>query len=413
MVYSALKNFFTALIAVIVLLLGSNTAFSSGFGIFTQDAAALGKGNAQVAHGDNPSAIFFNPALLTRLEGTHVRLGTTLIFPERKFTSDLDGGKHTTKNEIFYPSTFYFSHKASDRLALGLGFFSPFGLGTDWGETWEGRYLATKSEITTYNFNPSFSFQATSWLAVGGGVNLLFLDTTLESKSPVYIGGIQQPDAKQKLEGDGEGVGYNFGLLIDLPADFSIGASYRSEVSVDVSGDLTVSTPDPLPDSKHRARTTIDLPQVIHAAVSYSGFERLTLEAGLRWEGWSTYRSLEIKTPEGVQKEKKKWKDTFAFNLGAEYELSEIWTLRAGYIYGRNPVPDRTFEPSIPDADVHLFTLGTGISYNNFNFDLAYGYQRHESRRKDNQLGGESGQPADGRYESEIHVLGMSVGYAF
>lgn len=260
MVYSALKNFFTALIAVIVLLLGTNTAFSSGFGIFTQDAAALGKGNAQVAHGDNPSAIFFNPALLTRLEGTHVRLGTTLIFPERKFTSDLDGGKHTTKNEIFYPSTFYFSHKASDRLALGLGFFSPFGLGTDWGETWEGRYLATKSEITTYNFNPSFSFQATSWLAVGGGVNLLFLDTTLESKSPVYIGGIQQPDAKQKLEGDGEGVGYNFGLLIDLPADFSIGASYRSEVSVDVSGDLTVSTPDPLPDSKHRARTTIDLP---------------------------------------------------------------------------------------------------------------------------------------------------------
>uniref|UniRef100_UPI0025BD6001 OmpP1/FadL family transporter n=1 Tax=Desulfonatronospira sp. TaxID=1962951 RepID=UPI0025BD6001 len=188
---------------------------------------------------------------------------------------------------------------------------------------------------------------------------------------------------------------------------------YRSEVSVDVAGDLTVSTPDPFPDFKQRARTTIDLPQVIHAAVSYSGFERLTLEAGLRWEGWSTFRNLEIETPEGVEKQKKKWKDTYAFNLGAEYELSDIWTLRAGYLYGRNPVPDSTFEPSIPDADVHLFTLGTGISYNNFTFDLAYGYQRHESRKKDNQLGEEFGLPANGRYESEIHVVGMSFGYAF
>lgn len=413
MVHFGLRRFCSGLLSVLLLLVVANTAHSSGFGIFTQDAAALGKGNAQVAHGDNPSAIFFNPALLTRLEGTQVRLGTTLLFPDRKFTSDLDGRKYSTRSEVFYPSTFYFSHQASDRLALGVGFFSPFGLGTDWGDSWEGRYLATNSEITTYNINPSFAFQATPWLSVGGGVNLLFLDTTLENMFPVFLEGVQLPDGHQKLEGDGEGVGYNFGFLIDLPADFSVGASYRSEVSVDVAGDLTVSTPDPFPDFKQRARTTIDLPQVIHAAVSYSGFERLTLEAGLRWEGWSTFRNLEIETPEGVEKQKRKWKDTYAFNLGAEYELSDIWTLRAGYLYGRNPVPDSTFEPSIPDADVHLFTLGTGISYNNFTFDLAYGYQRHESRKKDNQLGEEFGLPANGRYESEIHVVGMSFGYAF
>ncbi len=412
MVYSGLKSFFICLAAGLVLLVISNTACASGFGIFTQDAAALGKANSQVAHGDNPSAIFFNPALLTRLEGTHVRLGTTLVIPDRKFTSDLDGSRYSTRSQVFYPSTFYFSHNTGDRLSLGLGFFSPFGLGTDWGDTWEGRYLATNSEMKTYNFNPSFAYQATPWLSIGGGLNLLFLDTTLERRTMVPFP-LENVDSHQKLEGDGEGVGYNFGILIDLPRDFSIGASYRSEISVDVSGDLKLKTPDPYPDLKSRASTTIDLPQVIHAAVCYSGFERLTLEAGLRWEGWSSYRSLELKTPDDVFKEEKKWKDTFAFNVGAEYQVSDIWTLRAGYLFGKNPVPDRTFEPSIPDADVHLFTLGTGIAYNNFTFDLAYGYQRHESRKKDNRLGEEFGPPADGKYESEIHVVGMSIGYAF
>jgi len=414
MVCSGIRSFSIGMAAVLVLLFISSTACASGFGIFTQDAAALGKGNSQVAHGDNPSAIFFNPALLTRLEGTHVRLGTTLVIPDRRFTSDLDGSRYSTRSEVFYPSTFYFSHNTGDRLSLGLGFFSPFGLGTDWGDTWEGRYLATNSEMRTYNFNPSFAYQATPWLSIGGGLNLLFLDTTLENRFPVVLeNGIQLPDGHQKLEGDGEGVGYNFGILIDLPGDFSIGASYRSEISVDVSGDLRLNTPDPLPDSKFRASTTIDLPQVIHAAVCYSGFERLTLEAGLRWEGWSSYRSLKIRTPLGVDEVEKKWRDTFAFNVGAEYQLSDIWTLRAGYLFGKNPVPDRTFEPAIPDADVHLFTLGTGIAYNNFTFDLAYGYQRHESRKKDNRLGEEFGLPADGKYESEIHVVGMSIGYAF
>jgi long-chain fatty acid transport protein len=415
---------FLLLIFQYVMLAAS--AHAAGFGIFTQDAAALGKANAQVAHTDNPSAIFFNPALLNQLEGTQIRLGTTLMFPDRKFNSDLDGRRYKTKSDVFYPSTFYLSHKANERFALGIGVFNPFGLGTDWGETWEGRYLATNSEMETYNINPSFSYQATPWLSVGGGVSLLFLDTTLERKVFLFDPAIGQlPDGNQRFKGDGEGFGYNLGVLIDLPGDFSIGASYRSRIKVDIDGDMKFKLPDPslaflLPNTP--ASVDLELPAVVHAAVSYTGFDRWTIETGLRWEEWSSYDKLDLKLKEpifdGQQftdkiSEEKKWKDTFAFNLGVEYQLNDMVSLRTGYLYGNNPVPDKTFEPSIPDSDVHLFTLGTGLKYNNFKFDLAYGYQKMESRKKNNELGSLYGQPANGKYESEIHLIGMSIGYSF
>lgn len=403
---------FSAFWIALLLIFCPNNAHASGFGIFTQDAAALGKGNAQIAHADNPSAIFFNPGLLTGLEGTHIRVGTTLLFPERRFTSDLDGSRYKTRSQTFFPSTFYFSHKTDQGVALGLGFFSPFGLGTDWGRTWEGRYLATRSEMQTYNINPSIAFQATDRLSIGGGFNLLFLNTTLERNIPFA----PLPDGRQKFDGDGDGVGFNIGVLIDLPGDFSLGASYRSEISVDVDGDLTFRVPDPaldpfFPDT--RASTSFDLPQIVHAAISYTGFKRTILEAGLRWEGWSSFKSLELRSPLLDIEEEKNWKDTWAFNIGVEYQPSDMWILRAGYLYGQTPVPDKTFEPAIPDADAHLFTLGAGIRRGKFSFDLAYGYQLMEKRNKDNRVGEEFGLPANGRYESEIHMVGVSMGYKF
>jgi long-chain fatty acid transport protein len=402
----------------------SASAHAAGFGIFTQDAAALGKANAQVAHPENSSAIFFNPALMNRLEGTQFTLGTTLLFPERKFTSD-SGQSFKTKSSVFYPSNFYASHKFNDRIAAGIGVFNPFGLGTDWGDAWEGRYLATKSEMETYNVNPALSFQVTPRLSLAGGFNVLFLDTTLERKIPIglFVPGL--PDGGQKFSGDGTGFGYNLGILFDITDDLTIGLSYRSRTKVDIDGDLKFSLPDSslaalFPNTS--ASVDLDLPAVAHTAVAYTGFERWTIEAGLRWEEWSSYDKLDLKLKEPVfdgqgfrdkVSEKKNWKDTFAFNLGLEYQLNEMITLRTGYLYGQNPVPNSTFEPAIPDADSHLFTLGTGLKYNSFKFDLAYGYQKMESRKKNNELGSLYGQPANGKYESDMHLIGMSIGYSF
>ena len=53
---------------VLIISCAFQNAYGSGFAIYTQGASALGQADAVIAHTDDPSAIFFNPALINKLE---------------------------------------------------------------------------------------------------------------------------------------------------------------------------------------------------------------------------------------------------------------------------------------------------------------------------------------------------------
>ncbi len=404
------SQYISAILLASALCFNATDSFGSGFAVYTQDASALGQGNAMIAHTDGPAAIFFNPALLNKLEGTQVEVGTTLIFPSRKFKSDLSSTEYETEYSVFYPSTFYISHKFDDKVSAGLGIFSPFGLGTDWGENWEGRYITTRSEMKTFNFNPAISYQIMPNLSVAAGVDFIMMDATLERKINLGLS-----DAGQKFSGDGRGVGYNLGVVFDINDETSLGASYRSEVKVGIAGDANFNLPSSalsttFPDTG--GETDITLPQQVHAGISYKGFEGLIIEAGARWEGWSSYDELKFDFEQPIAGSttvayEKDWRNTWTGNAGAQYQLNNGVSLRAGYLYGGNPVPDNTFEPAIPDSNTHIFTIGTGIKSRKMKIDLAYAYQMLESRNKNNTTS------ANGRYDSRIHLLGISLTYLF
>lgn len=406
----------------------SNT-YGSGFAIYTQGASTLGQGAATIAHTDDPSAIFWNPALINKLAGTQIQLGTTLIFPSRKFESDLTEETFKTEPDMFYPSTFFVTHKFNEKISAGLGVFNPFGLATKWPDDWEGRYIATNSEMRTYNINPVVSYQIIPQLSFAAGLDFLLLDATLENKINMLFFGIPA-DGNQKFEGDGTGVGYNLGILFEPHKNISIGASYRSEIKVDIDGNATFDLPSGTPSligalfPDTPGNTKIILPQQIHAGIYYKGFDPLTFEIAMRWEGWSSYDQLKIKLDKPVvgsktSVSKKDWEDTYSVSLGAKYQLNDSVALLAGYLYGGNPIPDKTFEPAIPDANTHLFTVGTSMKHKQFKVDLAYGYQKLQDRNKNNNVGAESSIPgildarANGKYKSYLHMVGVSLTYTF
>jgi long-chain fatty acid transport protein len=424
----SLQKGLSALIVAFCIFCTIPNAYGSGFAIYTQGASTLGQGAATIAHTDDPSAIFWNPALINKLQGTQIQLGTTLIFPSRKFESDLTGETVKTEPDMFYPSTFFVTHKFNEKISAGLGVFNPFGLATKWPDDWEGRYIATNSEMRTYNINPVVSYQIIPQLSFAAGLDFLLLDATLENKINMLFFGIPA-DGNQKFEGDGTGVGYNLGILFEPHKNISIGASYRSEIKVDIDGDATFDLPSGTPSligalfPDTPGNTKITLPQQIHAGIYYKGFDPLTFEIAMRWEGWSSYDQLKIKLDKPVvgsktSVSKKDWEDTYSVSLGAKYQLNDSIALLAGYLYGGNPIPDKTFEPAIPDANTHLFTVGTSMKHKQFKVDLAYGYQKLQDRNKNNNVGAESSMPgldarANGKYKSYLHMVGVSLTYTF
>jgi long-chain fatty acid transport protein len=414
-------------------LIFSGPVHGSGFAIFTQGASSLGQAAATVAHNEEPSAIFFNPALISQIPGSQIEIGTTLIYPSRTFTSAVDGTKKDGDSRIFFPSTLYFTTELNEQIHFGLGLFSPFGLGTRWPDDWEGRYLATDSEIRTFTANPVISWRVLPNLSVAAGVNFLWLDATLKRKLPTTLiaagltdAGLlpdvgQLPDSGQKFSGDGTGVGYNAGIHFAVSEALALGVSYRSSISVDIDGKATFSdVPFFLAElfPATGARTKIKLPQQVFAGIAYQFSDRLTVETGVRWEDWSSFRELAISLDEPVLgetalREPKNWRDTYAVNVGGKYRMTDRSTLLAGYLYGKDPIPDNTFEPSVPDADTHLFTIGTEIDFSRVTLALSYGFQLLESREKRNLVGAEIGAPANGKYESELHLAAVSLAYRF
>lgn len=417
----------TVLISLVFAFCAGPNAYGSGFAIYTQGASSLGQGSAAIAHTEDASAVFFNPALINKLDKTRIELGSTLIFISREFKSGLTGKTLKADTDVFYPSTLFVTHKLNEKLSAGLGVFNPFGLGTTWPDDWEGRFIATKSEMRTYNINPVVSYRITPDVTFAAGADFLFLDTTLEKK--INLAALAAapglPDGGQKLQGDGNGTGYNFGVLIEPHKDISIGASYRSEIKVDIKGavthkDIPLFLGSFFPDTG--VKTGINLPAQAHLGVYYKGFDPLTFEAAVRWEGWSSYDRLKINLDKAVLGNTtsvlvKNWKDTYTVNLGARYRLTGPVALFAGYLYGGNPVPDNTFEPSIPDAAAHLFCAGADIKYGGLKIGLAYGYQKLLSRNKNNSVTdpilGLSAFSANGEYKSDSHLAGISLAYMF
>lgn len=414
-----LKRFFHILTLVTCVVLSTiQPAFASGFGIFTQGADALGQANAVTAHADGPSAVFFNPALLTDLEGTQVEIGSTAVLPSRDFTS-ISGETWDNADTAYFPSTFYLTHQFDDRFSAGLAIYNPFGLGTIWDSDWEGRFIATKSRITTFNINPTLAYRVSPRISIGAGLDILLLDAKLKNKIDLSTYG-PFGEIGQEFAGDGEGVGFNVGLLVKLTDALSFGAGYRSEIKVDIDGRARFDIPEtaaPLaflfPNTG--GQSSITLPQQVTAGLAYQISPAWMVEAGLRWEGWSSFQQLKISLDEPVGGETssltpRNWHDTWAYSVGTKYHINKRLAVMAGYLYGQNPIPDSTFEPAIPDSDTHLFTAGAELAVENIKLALAYGFQMQEDREKTTNL---YGSIANGEYENYLHLVGISLTYVF
>src|SRR5437867_10184433 len=97
-----------ALFGLVGIALSSDSVFGLGFRIPNQDAAATARGNAFVATADNPSALYYNPAGITQLEGHNVQIGAHLLSVNSHFEAATGGVEADTKFEVLpVPQLYY------------------------------------------------------------------------------------------------------------------------------------------------------------------------------------------------------------------------------------------------------------------------------------------------------------------
>jgi len=388
----SMKNI--SVVFILALVFGFATvSYGAGFSVQTSGAAALGQGNSVIAHGADPTSIYFNPALITNLTGTQFEVGTTLIAPSNKFISEATGQEIKAKHEAVFPTTLFVTHKFDDKFSAGVGLFQNFGLALDWGNTWEGRYLATKSELKTYTGNVVGAYKVAPWLSVAAGVDVVFLDAELNKMLNLSAMGV--PDIEQKLKGTDTALGYNLGLVADINNDLAAGLTYRSRIKSTLDGDITHGIPPGMPAlvsallPNTPAKASINLPATASVGIAYKGLKPLTLEIGARWEGWSSFKDITITPDQPIAGMSmivmpKNWKDSYSINAGLHYQLTDSIGLMAGIIHDKSAVPDSTLEPRVPDGGSNAYCLGIDFKNKNLSLSAAYNYQKIRSRTKNN-----------------------------
>ena len=174
--------------ALIPLELSTHSAGAVGFRLPNQDPEGIARGNAFAATADNPSAIYYNPAGITQLEGHNFSVGLYLISADTEYTSPT-GGKAQTKTDFQpVPQLHYVFSPKDSPLSFGLGIYAPYGLGLDWGDNAPFRTLAQEGKLLYASVNPVVAWQVHPTISFGIGPTLNYSDANLKRGIGVEIG---------------------------------------------------------------------------------------------------------------------------------------------------------------------------------------------------------------------------------
>ena len=158
----------------------AQAAWASGYHFGTQSVSSQATANSSAAEAADPSTLFYNPAGLTKLEGTQATINVNLVAPSVKYSGasaeypavPLNATTTFPKQAVegktsgsIEPSSItvvphmYASHKLNDKISLGLGVYVPFGSGTEYDQDSVLRYNLNKLGLETMALQPTVAFK--------------------------------------------------------------------------------------------------------------------------------------------------------------------------------------------------------------------------------------------------------------
>lgn len=398
----------------------------NGFALPSQDAFATARGEAFAATADNPSAIYYNPAGITQLDGQNFRAGAYLLNYEVSFKPPKgapNAGKtyDETDNFAAVPRFFYTVTLTNAPLTLGLGVYAPFGGKINWPEKTGFRSVALSGELTYLTVNPVIAWKILPSLSVAAGPMLNYVKMQTDQGLRPF----SQPLANNyRFTGDGWSYGANAGILWQPLEQLSFGAMFRSPATVNMNGNSEYELQPFIPKSHSAANMELTFPMSVVGGISWRPTPKWNLEFNANYTDWSSFDRtaihqqnppfpLRTKVPVTLE-----WQASWMYEFGVTRYFDSGWHASAGYCFNENSVPNNYYTPLAADMDRHFFSIGTGWKGKRWSFDLAYqlgfGPEHTVTDSQPSSTPGQvSGQTANGKYSFNSQAVSVSVGLHF
>lgn len=434
----------------------TSTALAAGFQLTEQSSLGLGRAYAGAGIvGDDLSAVHYNPAGMTLLEGTRFQAGTTWIALNADFNSDSGDADENGRLKGQMIPAGYVTHQVNDKVWLGFAMTVPFGMGTEYDRNWKYGNRGTSAKIYTFDMNPNIAYKVSDFISVGAGVSVQYA----KAKLGMNIGQSGASLLHGKVEADSWDWGYNLGIMLSPSDKLRFGLSYRSAIKHEADGDVKLSNVNAnvlngmfgnqlgesagliarlLDGQTVGTSATLKTPDTVMLTATWETTEKLRLSGLIRWANWSNFDDLTLENdiPSGIGaiagnspslgaavaglsgklKEvsiENKWQDTWLFSVGADYRINDAFTIRGGLAYETSPIDDQSTRMAvIPDTDRVWFSLGASwYPTQDLQFDVGATYLMGVG---DSDLYDDVNGKKVGEYDSlDAYLLGVQMQYRF
>ena len=445
-----MRGFSIAVLSLGVAAASYSTASAEGFAISSLSArgAGLGGGAASgmVARADDASVVAFNPAGMVNVPGTQVMAGLAGVALNLDVEIDAvpgatDGHWMSNSHQVWPIPHGYLTHQVNDKLSLGVGMFTRWGLGHSYPDHWgvsagvQNSVLLKSITLLTSTLNPSVAYKVNDVWSVGGGVSYSWGYLSLNQQANIMYGA-ERADVRIHSE-NGHSFGYNLGLHAQFNDQWSAGLTYRSHERMKFNGNARVRSSGIMGGAiaeavvagggiiNGRGKATLVLPDVITLGVAYRPTERMSFELDTAYTVWSRWRNLNVDMLNypnelgGGIHQTKNWRDTWAFSVSAEYWMYDWLALRAGFLYETSPLNGEAYHDYLIPTNGRLqFSTGLGLKYQNWTLDFAYIYMmEREVNLVDHDTNGDGTgvmKSLNGKFGNGYdHTFALTLGYKF
>lgn len=444
------------------------SVLAGGFSLNEQSASAMGVANAgTAANPENATTVFFNPAGMSQLSGTNLSFGAAVLDIDAELKEGtgsavrddgraVDGG---TGGDIADPAALpnlYMTREINSWLDVGFGLHAPYGLAADYDDDFKGRFFADETELTAIAFSPSVAVNDGNGLSIGAGVNIIYAEGKL-TKFQDYSGTEtrfgQSPgtfdDGYADVEGDDVALTFALGMLWEYSERTQFGISAQTGAELNLDGEAEISNfPQGSAGSgglvfnqstvTEKATVPLEIPESITFGARHRLTDTVTLLAGATWAKWSRFEALDIVSREEngpvssqagpdlgdenlIAHVSENWKDTWQANIGAIWQATPEWALKAGYAWDESPVNDDFRTARIPSGDRDWLTLGAQYAdaRSGWTVDVAAGVLLFDDQDVDERNYDINDEPMpgaarfQGTYELDAWSAGVQVSKSF
>lgn len=369
------KNFLA--LGLAAALLAPQVAGAEGFAINEWSAEGVAMGGARMFAEDDAANVAYNPASITKVKGEVMKSSYTYLSPHGSYKADIKESLKLGTNETIpaYPEYghnkvhagwavgSYYVRQINDKEWFGIGAFPRFAMVSEFERGSKISSNAFFSKLNGVSVTPTYAhkFDKKWSAAVGAEINYVGLELQKNSYHPTY----QMVLGATQTEGESYALGWNAAANYAFDDKNEIGVVYRSRITHSLEADFKMY---PATGEKITADAygVVTLPDSWDIGYNHKFDKKTRLELKATRTNWSTYDALNIslsnhsvpdKLPSDVNSAKN-WESGWRYAIGLEHNLSDKYTVMAGFAFDESSIPYDGGDFMVPTGLRRTYSIG-------------------------------------------------------